>query len=88
MFNEKNLTNAINFHNDLLDLYFEYHEVNIVKWRILEPTNLKDIWLKGRFLVHWILFDVNTDVISKKLAHDIFDKFDDAYRSDRVFIIC
>ena len=88
MFKEKNLNDAVKFHNELLDLFFAYHGCNnIEEMRIMEPMDLKEMWLKGRFLLHWVLFDVNKEAISTKIADDIFNKFSAAYGSDRVLII-
>ena len=88
IFKEKNVDDAVKLHNDLLDLYFEHHECNdIQELRIFEPMLLKDIWLKGRFLLHWTLFDVNQEVISQELAEIIFSKFNHAYNLDRRFSI-
>ena len=84
VFKEKNVDDAVKFHNDLLDLFFAHHGCNdIQEMRVIEPMDLKDIWLKGRFLLQWILFDVNKEVISKELADEIFTKFYRAYNLDK-----
>ena len=85
---EKNVDDAIKFHNDLLDLFFTYHGCNnIQEMRIDERMSLKNIWLKGRFLLHWILFDVNKEVISTELADEMFTNFSHAYNLDKRFSI-
>ena len=88
IFKEKNVDDAVKFHNDLLDLFFTHHGCNnIQEMRVIAPMDLKDIWLKSRFLLHWILFDVNKEVISTELAEEIFGKFNHAYNLDKRFSI-
>ena len=85
---EKNVDDAVRLHNDLLDLYFTHHGCNdIQEMRIIDPMGLKDVWLKGRYLLHWILFDVNKGVISEGLAQEIFDQLRYAYNLDGRFRI-
>ena len=88
IFKEKNVADAVKFHNDLLDLFFEHHGCNdIQEMRIMEPMELKDVWLKGRFLLQWILFRVNKEVICTEVAEEIFGKFYRAYNLDKRFSI-
>ena len=88
IFKEKNVADAVKLHNDFLDLFFAHHGCNdIQEMRIMEPMELKDVWLKGRFLLHWILFDVNKEVICTEVAEEIFRQFNHAYNLDKRFSI-
>ena len=88
IFKEKNGDDAVKLHNDLLDLFFTHHGCNdIQEMRIIEPIELKEVWLKGRFLLHWILFRVNKEVICTEVAEEIFGKFNRAYNMDKRFSI-
>ena len=85
---EVTLDDAVQFHNDMVDLFCAYHEITESPAKKIEQEmKLKDIWLESRTLLHWILFDLNKGVISDELANDIFGKFFHAYMSKRVLTL-
>ena len=85
------LDDAVKFHNDMVDLYFTYHDFSTELIQDMkiddDQMNFKEMWDESRSLLYWILFQLNKGVISNGLADDIYDKFYTAYRSDRVLII-
>ena len=85
---EVTLDDAVQFHNDMVDLFCAYHEITECPAKKIEQEmKLKDIWLESRTLLYWILFDLNKGVISDELAHDTFGKFFHAYMSERVLTL-
>ena len=88
IFKAKTVDDAVKFHNDLLDLFFDGHGGDkIGEMKITEPMDPKEMWIEGRFLLYWVLFELNKEIISTEVADEIFQKFNHAYNLDRRFSI-
>ena len=88
IFKGKTVDDAVKFHNDLLDLFFDgYGDDKIGEMKITEPMDPKEMWIESRFLLYWVLFELNKEMISTEIADKIFQKFNHAYNSDRRFSI-
>ena len=90
IFKGKTVDDAVKFHNDILDLYFAYNKNSyyfLQRNKMNDQKNLEEVWQKSDVFLYWLLFDLNKEVIPEEVANDIFRRFSDAYKSNRVLII-
>ena len=90
IFKGKTLDDAVKFHNDILGLYLAYKKYpNYIfqKNKINDQKSLEEVWQESDVFLYWLLFVLNEGVIPKDVANDIFRRFSDAYKSNRVLII-
>lgn len=90
IFKGKTVDDAVKFHNDILALYFacnKYSYYLLQKNKINNQKSFEEVWQKSDVFLYWLLFDLNKEVIPEEVANDIFRRFSDAYKSNRVLII-